>query len=325
MPNPNEPSIEALYQEIHESSELLDPSFVTRLSNHFKWLTVKTALGRRTANDLSTGFRTKIEEEGAFSLQCIVDESRGFPDLIFSNHQGPSDNAAGEGAEKKGLGMLDTLLSHTIEPKGTKTVLKKELTECFSDEERFRLNMKSISRVVRALAFRKMNYIALKRPSMTEFRQHRRTALKQFQVERERVWKDVCDIVQNKTPVKIYAEGTRSASGAILPVMKDLCIEVIRGYLQPQLRGDKSPRMDLQIVDTLQTFPNGLGSSVPAYQRPLLITRGPYEPDSSLMDDIEAWSGDGADLKLLGKNLAIDMQTEMELRLREILVASMEE
>jgi len=279
----------------------------------------------RFSKNLPRDFCKMIEKQGAIPLEMHVDHSKGIPDFIISNHQGPGEQRLQNGDEESGMGILDTIMSLILDPKGTSTVVKNDLVDYRSPDEKFGFNKQTLTRIVRGRVGRRMKHIVFRRPRLSEnsLNEDKRAAMREFREEAERVWRKSCTIALAGTPVKIYAEGTRSATGKILPIMPDLCAGVIKHYLLPMIRGSKTPRIDLQIVDTLQAFPRGLGSSIPAYKRPITMRREPYEPDPNLMQDIEEWNGHPKRLKRLGRSLAADIQAEMENRLRQIIVGTM--
>jgi hypothetical protein len=324
MNSPSSPSIAELYAEIRESSQPLDQSVVRGMSNQLKYQTVLSALGIKTPRNGSIAFAEWIRNEGAFPLHTSVQNPEGRPDFIFSNHQGPGEERNQETDRKKGMGILDTSLSLGIDPAGTRNVLKKEIVDYLAPKSDSGSIMKSVAHAIRARMVRRSNPIPLQRPTNEEFEQDTRAAVKRLLEECERVWEECCGIVNSsdRSTVKIYPEGTRSSDGDIGPMNKGLCFTLIQKYIHPRLQSNMLPNMELEIVDTLQTFPDGLGSSVPGYNRPLTINRYTYIPDASLMTDIGEWNGESSTLRDLRHELAKDMRSQMKKLLRGIIMES---
>lgn len=233
-------------------------------------------------------------------------------DFILANHQGKKEDAQKISDDGKviGVGGLECLIGIDAFPENARIVLRHDLVDLKAIitshefmKELFRSPMKALTRIVKALAFRRNNPITvdrsaempedLKNPSEGNTnkvqgrkrrfeRKPRRAHVETMRQERSRVGDAMCDSVKDGVPVVVYPEGTRSPDGKVLGFVSEYFESIVVKYLLPRLYDGRPMKIGLLVADTLRTFPDGVGKKVKAYDHPITMKGVRYDPKNIL-------------------------------------------
>ena len=256
---------------------------------------------------------SKLHDKGVFKL-CLqgMDEIADC-DLFFGNHQGPKQPDGPQGG-------IEVLLSAQFVKDSTRYVLRRNLVD-------YRC---SVIQCIKARAMRKPNPITVKGHDRLRRLHTRKASWSEIKVaanglkqERQRVATEVFRSIVSGTPVMIYAEGTRSATGQILPFVSDFMRYTITDYIVPRTLSGHPRRIGLIVAETLQTFPDGVGKDTFLCDRPATMSgirydTGPIEAGYENIRHLEDKAFSTA-LTKLARTLALDLRATFERELRKIL------
>ena len=256
---------------------------------------------------------SNLHDKGVFTL-CLkgMDEITDC-DLFFANHQGPKQLGGPQGG-------IEVLLGTQFVKDSTRYVVRRNLVDYSW----------SIIQCIKAHAMRKQNPITVMandRLSRLRARKASWSEIKEAAIglkqERQRVATEVFHSIDSGTPVIIYPEGTRSATGKILPFVSDFMRQTITDYIVPRTLSGNPRRIGLIVAETLQTFPNGVGRDAFLCDRPATMCgirydTGPIEAGYESIRHLEHKAYTTA-LTKLARTLALDLRETFEREVREIL------
>ena len=233
-------------------------------------------------------------------------------DVFFANHQGPS----GEGTKQGGL---EVLFGTQFVPDKTRYVLRETLIH-------YRWPPKQC---IKAHAMRRPQPIAVREQDRVQKLRGCGSwqAIKQAAVslkkERQRVAQEIFRVIDRGRPVMIYPEGTRSASGTILPFVSDFMRHTITDYILPRMRRGQPRHIGLIVGETLRAFPDGIGCMSRMCDRPitmrgLLYDTRAIEAECGQLDQLRDRAYE-VELTRLARVLAWDMRASFARELRDIL------
>ena len=308
---------EKLYAQIWENyteEDKLPAELADVFSRRFKQEFIKLALlpslrqhyGKRVQQAVHNMVST-AEEHDMFSVSFEGKDELSDRELILCNHQGPGEEGPGQGG-------IETILGCAVIPHKSRFVLKDEILQ-------IRPSLKSI---VTALSQRKAKPIAVHRPDQDGL--DRKEYVQALNAERQRVFTEMFRVInEERCPVIIYPEGTRSADGSILPLMKRLFETAITDYVVPRMQEGKDPKIGLEIADTLQVFPHGRGNNAQLYRKQMTIRGMPYDA-GELMDRIDSCNepldSPNLPVRQLGLFFCADVREKMRNELSAILEES---
>lgn len=238
------------------------------------------------------------------------DTTEGDSDLIFLTHQGPRNS-------QLGIGGIETLLARYFLPEHARMVLRSDLLAA---------PIWNIKKYILARAMKNNNPLPCDTPNTDDltFREKRERAAS-LKTERERIAAEIFDVIEGGTPVILCPEGTRSETGEILPFVSTFFMRTVTNYILPRLQSNRPIRIGLLLADTLQTFPQGIGSRATMFQHTLTMQLQSYDP-SQLIERIKTM-GDDAEkhATYLGRYLLTDIRQIFKENLDTLLAHPLHE
>ena len=256
---------------------------------------------------------SKLHDQHILDMRLIGQDDIADCDLFFGNHQGPKQTGGGQGG-------IEVLLSTQFVKDSTRYVLRKNLVD-------YRW---PITQCIKARAMRKPNPITVKNHDRLQRLHAKRAPWSEIKVaavglkqERRRVATEVFQAIASGNPVMIYAEGTRSATGEILPFVSDFMRHTITDYIVPRMLSGKPRGIGLIVADTLQTFPDGVGKDTFLCNRPVTISGIRYDtaPIEAAYEKIRHLEHQAFHVTLtkLARSFALELRGMFEQELRRIL------
>lgn len=342
------------YATVRGKAQPVPQEMTDRFSKRMKIAVLRAALPLQSARSHVDSFIKRIQSSTPFQFHISGEKELADADIILANHQGPRiDKVQGsDSAETKaGLGGTEGLFAHALLPDGTRFVLKKFLVQRQEAlgrmlealfQGKWKASYQALADAVKASAFLKTDPITVDRTlekppryvavqSLTaEERNDRRQPWENYEdtmrEERRRVAEEICRSVnEKKSPVIVYPEGTRSPDGRILGFVSEFFERILTDYILPRMKSNNGIRIGLLVADTLQTFPDGVGSGSMAYDQPITLRGMRYDPTNILAALQERGVEkplSPKEIQYFGRMLLIDIHKKMSLALEGILTGS---
>ncbi len=335
----------AAVRERRDSATPVPQDLTNRFYELMKRSILRTALPGQRPDHVVNQFMDTVEQETPFRF-VLGDEGNSVhnADIILANHQGPRTDdvevVERESADiARGTGGSEGLYAHALLPPHTRYVLKNYLVripgwtmvKALAQLDRHAIK-KELGQLFMALAFRKTEPIIVNRTMEKPPREIGTSARRnQAYVQRMRevrrsVAKEICRTVEeDKKPVMVYPEGTRSNDGRIQGFVSEFFQKIVTDYMVPRIKDNRPINIGILAADILSAFPDGVGRDVKAYDQPITLRGVGYNPASVVMELEERMArvGDAPlsadEIKTFGRQLLMDVRRQMKEALVRIL------
>ena len=256
---------------------------------------------------------SRLHEDGVFHLRLEGIDEISDSDVFFGNHQGPKGARGAQGG-------MEVLFGTQFVRDSTRYVLRQSLidyrwppTQCIKARA---------MRIPNPITVRGHDRLQKSHANKASWSEIKKVA-NGLKKERQRVASEVFRAIDCGTPVVIYPEGTRSATGHILPFVSDFMRQTITDYIVPRAQSGRPRRIGLIVAETLQTFPDGVGKGtylcdVPTTMRGILYDTTSIEAQYEYIGHLEGKAYDVA-LTRLSRAFALDLRATFQRELRDIL------